>query len=271
MTYKPFIFTNLGFNAKHELLNIVCETLFHQLPAGWAAVTIDYRQVGHHVETVSVVHTIDQRIVPIETPTGARELFPVFRNLMSRPHEGTWYSLRFHYARMGESSIETNWTEDPFTKPVPAQAFLDEQRIQWLEKLPDWFPGQSLRKAKRYDLDEWEMEANEREPLPAAVAEQVAAYLRDAPVAHTDDDPWIDPLDPEEPEIIPPNFYTDGTWIWTEDVPFQLRVRNMSPEPDFVEHIAANNFRFPDIDTDTVLTARLQAIQWIYSGLSDTD
>ncbi|MEU8896233.1 hypothetical protein [Nocardia sp. NPDC048505] len=273
MVYIPFSFNGLDFTAKHNLLSTVCETLFHQLPPGWFEVTIDYRQVGRHVETVSVVHTIDKRIIPIQTPSGARELFAAYRQLMSRPHEGTWYSLRFHYARMNDYSVNINWTDDPFTQPVPDDEFLFELDKQWIDEVPSWFAGQSAEfsKAAAYGYDEWGLEVNDRPPLPPKVIEQVAAYLDAAPTVYTNSSPWPDPLDPEEPEVIPPHFYTDGAWIWPEDVPYQLRTREMSPEPEFLAHILENNFTLPEVSETALRDARLQAAYWMHTKNSRAD
>lgn len=48
-----------------------------------------------------------------------------------------------------------------------------------------------------------------------------------------------DVLDPERGGVVPMNFRTDGTWIWTDSVTFYLEEYHLAPEPDLLAHLRA--------------------------------
>lgn len=49
--------------------------------------------------------------------------------------------------------------------------------------------------------------------------------------------------------VVPMNFRTDGIWIWTDTVSYYLKRYGLAPEPAFLEHIAAQEYRPPAPDT----------------------
>ncbi len=80
----------------------------------------------------------------------------------------------------------------------------------------------------------------------------VAAYLRGAPmliaVFGFDEDPW----DPTRPEVVPLSIRTDGEWVWSESEGYFAERYGIPPEPEFLSHIKARDYRWPDVDEETL-------------------
>ncbi|GAB2979457.1 TNT domain-containing protein [Amycolatopsis acidiphila] len=47
---------------------------------------------------------------------------------------------------------------------------------------------------------------------------------------------------------VPESYHTDGTWVWHASVPHYLRKYGTPPEPEFLEHIRAQEFQPPYVD-----------------------
>ncbi|MFC3455542.1 hypothetical protein [Amycolatopsis speibonae] len=54
-----------------------------------------------------------------------------------------------------------------------------------------------------------------------------------------------DVLDPERTAVVPTNFLTDGTWIWTDTVTYYLENHGMAPEPCLLGHIRERGTAVP--------------------------
>ncbi|MBX7266403.1 hypothetical protein KIF24_10440 [Micromonospora sp. Llam7] len=48
--------------------------------------------------------------------------------------------------------------------------------------------------------------------------------------------------------VVPMNFRTDGTWIWTDTVSYYLKRYGLAPDPALLAHIAGQDFRTPAPD-----------------------
>ncbi|WP_370942276.1 hypothetical protein AB5J62_24505 [Amycolatopsis sp. cg5] len=59
-----------------------------------------------------------------------------------------------------------------------------------------------------------------------------------------------DLVEPDRGEVVPMNFRTDGTWVWTDTVSYYLREHGLAPDPDLWKHIADANE--PPTRPDTV-------------------
>jgi hypothetical protein len=46
-----------------------------------------------------------------------------------------------------------------------------------------------------------------------------------------------DVVDPGRTAVVPVNFRTDGTWIWTDTVTYYLEHHGLAPEPDLLGHL----------------------------------
>jgi len=64
-----------------------------------------------------------------------------------------------------------------------------------------------------------------------------------------------DLLEPRRINAIPDVFRTDGRWIWHDSVAYYLRWHLVPPEPDFLGHIAAEDYRVRPADARTVAAA----------------
>jgi hypothetical protein len=57
-----------------------------------------------------------------------------------------------------------------------------------------------------------------------------------------------DVVDTSRRTVVPMNFRTDGTWIWTDTTTYYLERHNLAPDPDLLNHIRAADYRIPEID-----------------------
>lgn len=76
-----------------------------------------------------------------------------------------------------------------------------------------------------------------------------------------------DVIDRELGRVVPMSFRTDGTWIWNDINAYYLRTYGLCPDPELVDHIAANGYRMPEVDG----VAEFRAVAVLYgSGDDDT-
>jgi hypothetical protein len=57
-----------------------------------------------------------------------------------------------------------------------------------------------------------------------------------------------DVVDLSRRNVVPMNFRTDGTWIWTDTGTYYLEQHNLTPDPDLLGHIRAADYRMPAVD-----------------------
>lgn len=57
-----------------------------------------------------------------------------------------------------------------------------------------------------------------------------------------------DILDPERGPVVPMNFRTDGTWVWTDALTYYLDAHGLGPDPDFLAHLRAGTGAWPAVD-----------------------
>jgi hypothetical protein len=83
-----------------------------------------------------------------------------------------------------------------------------------------------------------------------------------------------DVIDPEQGSVVPMNFRTDGSWIWTDTVTYYLRNHHLAPDPELLRHL--RDVEGPPPALDTVLLGRaLEALRpssdnepvWTVSGV----
>lgn len=66
-----------------------------------------------------------------------------------------------------------------------------------------------------------------------------------------------DAFSPDSPPDVPMKYSTDGTWIWPAAVTYYLAKYEMPPEPEFLEHIRAQNYELPEVSEQAAEAARL--------------
>ena len=49
-------------------------------------------------------------------------------------------------------------------------------------------------------------------------------------------------------EVVPQNFRTDGTWIWTDTVTYYLDTYGLSPDQELLDHIRARGYVKAELD-----------------------
>ena len=87
--------------------------------------------------------------------------------------------------------------------------------------------------------------------------DRLLRYLRGGAMVMTSTARMHDVLDPEQGEVVPMTFRTDGTWIWTDTVVYYLDRHGMSPDARLAAHIEAMCARGadPGADLDTATRA----------------
>jgi hypothetical protein len=56
-------------------------------------------------------------------------------------------------------------------------------------------------------------------------------------------------------KVVPLSFRTDGAWIWTDTVTYYLETYGLEPDSELAAHVAANDYRCPDVDDATARRA----------------
>jgi hypothetical protein len=132
---------------------------------------------------------------------------------------------------------------DPVSGAVPADATAqDAPNLQHLRDRASVYE-QSLRLAN--NPVPGDPEVMKRPALEPAERAAVLRYLREAPVVHDSGRLLPDGFDPARPSTVPDTYLSDGTWFWLGGVPHHLENHNVSPEPDLLRHIRANNAQLP--------------------------
>jgi hypothetical protein len=57
-----------------------------------------------------------------------------------------------------------------------------------------------------------------------------------------------DVVDRSRHNVVPMNFRTDGTWIWTDTTTYYLSRHNLAPDPELLDHIRSADYRLPRLD-----------------------
>lgn len=78
--------------------------------------------------------------------------------------------------------------------------------------------------------------------------ELTARYLQSGSPLLTTTEPMADVVDPQRGLVVPMNYRTDGSWVWTDTVTYYLRTYGLSPDPDLLAHLRAVGFAMPRVD-----------------------
>jgi hypothetical protein len=84
-----------------------------------------------------------------------------------------------------------------------------------------------------------------------------------------------DVVDPSRRNVVPMNFRTDGTWIWTDTTTYYLERHQLIPDTELLEHIRSSEYRMPTLDGVAIHRA-MAVLQepsdeepvWTYDGSS---
>jgi hypothetical protein len=57
-----------------------------------------------------------------------------------------------------------------------------------------------------------------------------------------------DVVDRSRRNVVPMNFRTDGTWIWTDTTTYYLARHNLAPDQELLDHIRAADYSLPGLD-----------------------
>ncbi|MCX4989221.1 MULTISPECIES: DUF4279 domain-containing protein [unclassified Streptomyces] len=83
---------------------------------------------------------------------------------------------------------------------------------------------------------------------------EIIAYLRNGAGIWSEMSAGPDVLDPEAPDLSGiGSLYTDGTWLWRQDLPYYLGRYHVSLPPDFVTHIRNAHHRVPEVPEKRLL------------------
>ncbi|HWD04511.1 MAG TPA: TNT domain-containing protein [Amycolatopsis sp.] len=211
----------LSESGQHALLVEIGRLIRAHSPDPAAPAGIGFAQVGGHTE-----------VQPRNTQAGEDvvDRFETLRAGMYRPGRGTWLQARFVLAPDGSFDFDFFVDGDPqWTTPPEPSRYRDELETfpRDDEHVPDWWRllvglplGVEFRRARPAEVGE------QRAPLPDDELPLVLQYLEREP-------------------LVGEAHRTDGTWLWPETVPHQLRRHGLAPEPDLLAHIRELGFQPP--------------------------
>ncbi|MFE2826346.1 hypothetical protein [Streptomyces sp. NPDC059271] len=78
--------------------------------------------------------------------------------------------------------------------------------------------------------------------------EKIVAYLRGGTGIWSEMSAGPDVLDPEAPTL--PgigSLFTDGTWLWRQDLPYYVAKYHISLPSDFIAHVRNAEYRIPQV------------------------
>ncbi|MFI5607717.1 TNT domain-containing protein [Amycolatopsis sp. NPDC051903] len=214
----------LSESEQHALLVEIGRLIRAHSPEPSAPAGIGFAQVGGHTEVQP------RNSEASEDVTGK---FEALRAGMYRQGRGTWLQARFVLAPDGTFDFDFYVDGDPqWSTPAEADAYRDELETfpRDDEHIPDWWRlrvglalGVRFRRARPAEVGE------EREPLSDEELALVLQYL-------------------EREALVGDAHRTDGTWLWPETVPHQLRRHGIAPEPELVAHIRELGFQPPYVE-----------------------
>src|SRR6266540_2972833 len=82
----------------------------------------------------------------------------------------------------------------------------------------------------------------------AEEAEQVIEYLNAGEPLLVSTAAMDDVVDRSRRNVVPMNFRTDGTWIWTDTTTYYVARHNLAPDPELLDHIRAADYSLPRLD-----------------------
>jgi hypothetical protein len=119
-------------------------------------------------------------------------------------------------------------------------------------------PGQ-LRLARLFDGvgpdgDAWFSPARLRLPEPVR-RQRIATYLNGGRLVMRVAGQLPDPWSGSDERVVPLNYRTDGTWVWSDALAYYLLRRGIAPELDFLCHIESTGYAGPPPVADEVASA----------------
>jgi hypothetical protein len=82
-----------------------------------------------------------------------------------------------------------------------------------------------------------------------AELERLLTYLDVGHVLLATTERAVDILDPAQGLVVPLNYRTDGTWIWTDTMTYYMDVHRLAPDERLYAHIQAVAYEIPVVDT----------------------
>ncbi|MFG2312359.1 hypothetical protein ACGFS9_27375 [Streptomyces sp. NPDC048566] len=84
--------------------------------------------------------------------------------------------------------------------------------------------------------------------VAAADEEKIVAYLRAGAGVWSEMSAGPDVLDFEAPELSGiGSLFTDGRWLWRQDLAYYLAKYHLSLDPDFIQHVRNSDYRVPAV------------------------
>lgn len=257
----------LGIPGQRDLTRLITDVLVQRAPSDWEQIRVGFRAAGGHVELRGQVIGIDGALRDWAPPSEVADLCTRLREGMNRPGHGTWTGMRL-FIEFPIRASTTFLVDDPgWQTPPPRAAVLDELRRfpRPPDRIADWMRAavpdieqildatRGFRHARVFDRREpGGRPVVERPPVARDDVPGILHYLNTGHVLLGGRGFDVDVFAPDSVPDVPAAFHTDGTWIWPASIPHYLRKHGVPPEPEFLDHIRANNFTPPIPDPATV-------------------
>ncbi|MFD3705580.1 hypothetical protein ACFWUP_20765 [Nocardia sp. NPDC058658] len=164
-----------------------------------------------------------------------------------------WADAVPHYFRKHEFCPHSALVDHIVGSEFPPIELSDERRRlarEVIARITDAAPP-SPRLAHVYDgRDANGRPIVDRPPVPPDLQAPLLTYLESAPIILSARGFDTDEFTTGDNDV-PPDFRTDGTWIWAGAVPHYLRKHGLAPEPDLIQHIIDNEFQLTEVDERT--------------------
>lgn len=260
--------TQLTPTEQDALVKQIGLAMLRVAPEDWEQLTVDFRAVGRYSELSGEVVYSDEAVESWSLSPDLQGLFARLRAGMYREGRGTWFNARYRLDHPSSYNLEYDREEPDWELPPPPQAYPDDMRLfpRNEENIPEWLarrlatappppgppPGPRFRVARIFDGPGEDGRPSVLRPhVPEEDIADLLDYLDVAPLAGPSRGYDVDRLDPDAPGSVPVAFHTDGTWIWPAAVSYYLRVHDISPETELVEHVRRQNFHLPPVDDAT--------------------
>jgi hypothetical protein len=124
------------------VLKQLTAALIESAPEDWQRITLQYRQLGGHIDVRTGVAGQDGAIRVWSPPKDVWYRFQDLRGGMYVEGQGTWFAAQYTLDRPDRFSVQYNReTEPAFKRPLVLEDYLEEQREfpRTEEHMPVWY------------------------------------------------------------------------------------------------------------------------------------
>ncbi|RZQ65021.1 TNT domain-containing protein [Amycolatopsis suaedae] len=231
---------------------------------------VEFRQLDRYAE-LELTTRSDAETLYWSAPPELSGMLAQLRAGRYEPGRGTWLRATYVLSRDGSFDVDFDNDSEPAWRTAPDTAAHAAELARFPredEHVPLWWRRRAglplavvFQHARIVDAySEGAPPVVDRPPLPDGEAEKVLGYLDAAQPVLVGDQPGPDIFALDQPPDVPERYLTDGLWIWHASVPYYLRKYGLPPDPDFLAHVRARDYRLGYVDRVIRLTAAAELL-----------